>query len=192
MENTYGSNCKFADDGTIWHRGKQLAEFKDSTKRDIQTMINWTRKWRININMEKCEVCMFANKDLAQDVKQLAINNFSFKYSPTPKLLGVFLDEKIKFDKHINHIERKSNGAMQTIREIKGIAKISRTKLLRIHNSLVRSIVEYACPVWQITTPDNMKKLEAIQRKGLSLCLGLPSTAGRKAMEVEANILPVD
>ena len=37
-----------------------------------------------------------------------------------------------------------------------------------------------------------MKKLEAIQRKGLSICLGLPSTPGREAMEVEGNILPVD
>ena len=37
-----------------------------------------------------------------------------------------------------------------------------------------------------------MKKLEAIQRKGLSICLGLPATSGREAMEVEGNILPVD
>ena len=37
-----------------------------------------------------------------------------------------------------------------------------------------------------------MKKFEAIQRKGLSICLGLPATSGREAMEVEGNILPVD
>jgi hypothetical protein len=50
------------------------------------------------------------------------------------------------------------------------LANISRTKLLRIYNSLVRSIIEYGCPVWQITPTENMKKLEAIQRKGLSIC----------------------
>jgi hypothetical protein len=33
---------------------------------------------------------------------------------------------------------------------------------------------------------------EAIQRKGLSIRLGLPATSGREAMEVEGNILPVD
>ena len=37
-----------------------------------------------------------------------------------------------------------------------------------------------------------MKKLDAIQRKGLSICLGLPATSGRETMEVEDNILPVD
>ena len=62
------------------------------------------------------------------------ISGNSFKYNPTPRLLGIILDEKIKFD----------------------------------------------------------KKLDAIQRKGLSICLGLPATSGREAMEVEGNILPVD
>ena len=37
-----------------------------------------------------------------------------------------------------------------------------------------------------------MKKLEAIQRKGLSIYLGLPAISGREAMEVEGNILAVD
>ena len=37
-----------------------------------------------------------------------------------------------------------------------------------------------------------MKKLDAVQRKGLSICLGLPATSGREAMEVEGNILTVD
>ena len=90
------------------------------------------------------------------------------------------------------HVERKANNSIYIIREIKGLANISRTKLLRIYNSLVRSIVEYGCPVWQITPTENMKKLEAIQRKGLSICLGLPATSGREAMKVEGNILPVD
>jgi hypothetical protein len=84
----------------------------------------------------------------------------------TPRLLGIILDEKIKFENHTNHVERKTNISIHIIREIKGLANISRTKLLRIYNSLVRSIIEYGCPVWQITPTENMKKLEAIKRKG--------------------------
>ena len=37
-----------------------------------------------------------------------------------------------------------------------------------------------------------MKKLEAIQRKGLSIYLGLPASSGREAMKEEGNMLPVD
>ena len=42
------------------------------------------------------------------------------------------------------------------------------------------------------TYRSNPRRFLAIQRKGLSICLGLPSTSGREAMEVEGNILPVD
>jgi hypothetical protein len=133
-----------------------------------------------------------SKKDLDQYQKELVVNSYSFKYSPTPRLLGIILDEKIKFDTHIMHVERKANNSIHIIREIKSLANISRTKLLRIYNSLVRSIIEYGCPVWQITPTENMKKLDAIQGKGLSICLGLPATSGREAMEVEGNILPVD
>ena len=96
------------------------------------------------------------------------------------------------FASHVSQVERRSSAALKTIREIKGLARISRYSLLQIYNSLVRSIIEYASPVWQITSSEHLKSLEAVQRKGLALCLGLPSTAGREALEVEANILPLD
>jgi hypothetical protein len=49
-------------------------------------------------------LCIFAKKDLDQHQKELVINNYSFKYNPTPRLLGIILDEKIKFDDHIMHV----------------------------------------------------------------------------------------
>jgi hypothetical protein len=83
--------------------------------------------------MEKCEVCIFAKKDLDQHQKELVVNNYSFKYNPTPRLFGIILDEKIKFDNHIMHVERKAHNAIHIIREIKGLANRSGTKLLRIY-----------------------------------------------------------
>ena len=57
---------------------------------------------------------------------------------------------------------------------------------------MVRSIIEYASPVCQIISTENLSKLESIQRKGLALCLEVPSTSGREALEIEANVLPLD
>ncbi len=120
------------------------------------------------------------------------MGNKSFKYNSTPKILGVTMDEKLAFSAHVENITRKGHSALSTIREIKGLANMSRDKLLRIYNSLVRSILEYACTVWQITSAESIKKIEALQRKGLSICLGLPATSSREALEVEANEIPID
>ncbi|CAG2224358.1 unnamed protein product [Mytilus edulis] len=192
MDNTKGENCKFADDGTLWHKGKDIKEMKERTSEDVKTILKWTEKWRINVNLESVKVCLFSKGNTDAEQKTLKVNSFSYRHSPTPRLLGVTLDEKLKFDTHINLMQKRANNAIYVIRDIKGMGGISRSKLLQIYNSMVRSIMEYACPVWQITSAENMKKLEAVQRKGLSICLGLPGTSGREAMEVEANIQPID
>ena len=44
--------------------------------------------------------------------------------------------------------------------------------------------------MWQTVAQTEMKKLEAIQRKALALCLSLPSTAALDALEVAAGIPP--
>ena len=56
--------------------------------------------------------------------------------------------------------------------------------------TMVRPILEYGCTVWQTAAQTEMKKLEAIQRKALALCLSLPSTAALDALEVAAGIPP--
>ena len=56
--------------------------------------------------------------------------------------------------------------------------------------TMVRPILEYGCTVWQTVAQTEMKKLEAIQRKALALCLSLPSTAALDALEVAAGIPP--
>jgi hypothetical protein len=38
--------------------------------------------------------------------------------------------------------------------------------------------------VWKIGNNDNLDKLNTVQRKGLSIFLGLPSTSSLEAMEV--------
>jgi hypothetical protein len=84
---------------------------------------------------------------LVQDQIFHLSNHYNFKYDPTPRLLGIILDEKIKFYTHIMHVERKANNSIHIIREIKGLANISRTKLLRIYNSLVRTSLVLVTPL---------------------------------------------
>jgi hypothetical protein len=44
----------------------------------------------------------------------------------------------------------------------------------------------------KIGNKDNLDKLNTVQRKGLSIILGLPSTASLEAMEVMSVVIPLD
>ena len=52
--------------------------------------------------------------------------------------------------------------------------------------------MEYGCSVWQTVTRPDLRKLENVQKKALALCLDLPVTASREAMEVAAGVVPLD
>ena len=58
--------------------------------------------------------------------------------------------------------------------------------------TLIRSIIEYGCLVWQTVARPDLKKLENIQRKALAICLDLPWTSSREAMEVAAGVVLLD
>ena len=50
--------------------------------------------------------------------------------------------------------------------------------------------IEFAAPVWQNSS--SVEVLNKIQRKGLSLCLGVPAAAALDALEVETSVLPLN
>ena len=99
---------------------------------------------------------------------------------------------KLNFGQHILNIEKKAGNSLGMLREIKGRGQIKTKFVLQIYNSLIGSVLQYASCVWQIGNKDNLDKLNTVQRKGLSIILGLPSTASLEAMEVMSGVIPLD
>ena len=83
-----------------------------------------------------------------------------------------------------------STGSLRVIPEVKGIAKVSTTKLIQLYTTLVRSIMDYGSVIWQGSKYTNRQA--AVQRKALCMCLRLPLTAGTDVAEVAAGIPPID
>ena len=83
------------------------------------------------------------------------------KYNPKPKLLGITLDEKLKFESHIELVERKALRSLNSLRKVKETEVISTSCMLQLYKALVLPQLEYAAPVWQI---GNCSGLEKVQR----------------------------
>ncbi|XP_071160776.1 uncharacterized protein [Mytilus edulis] len=154
--------------------------------------MNWSKKWRININTNKTEYCIFSRNKKHPGTVNLVLGNQPIKYNPNPKLLGVTLDEKLTFSEHINIIEKKAGKSLGILREIKGIGNIKTKFLIQVYNSIIGSIFLYASCIWQTGKEEHLKKLNAIQRKGLSICLGVSATASLEVLQVMAGVLPLD
>ncbi|CAG2212552.1 unnamed protein product [Mytilus edulis] len=182
--------CKFADDGTVWINGKNLNDMEKQVQKDLNIIQDWTKKWRINLSIEKTEYCIFSRNGPIKKMN-LQLEGKLLKYNCNPKILGVTLDEKLSFLKHIENVEQKAHKAISLLRMIKGVAKISTKILLQIYQSIVLSTLEYASSVWQTCETNITDKLNKIQRKGLAICLNVTPTSSVETLEVVSGILPI-
>jgi hypothetical protein len=146
----------------------------------------------MKLSREKTEYCIFSRDKKDKEVINLKLGNHQLKYNKNPKVLGLILDKQLNFNNHIEYIIKRAKRSLGIIREIKGIAKIPTKVLIQIYDSMVWSVFNYARSVWQIGNTNSLEKINEVQRKGLALCLDLPTQSGLEALEVVSSILPVD
>ncbi|MCG7878799.1 MAG: reverse transcriptase domain-containing protein [Candidatus Thiodiazotropha endolucinida] len=182
---------KFADDGTIWRTGENVKILVEQLEGDLKKIVEWTKRWRMKVNVDKTEFCVFSRSLGINDTDDIEIimNNKKIKKSSAPKLLGVTLDSKLTFRLHIDSIERKALKASAALYVVGKSEQVSAKNMIQLYRSLVLPHLEYAASVWQI---GNCEQLNKVQRKCLALCLGTPTTAGLDALEVEAGVKPLD
>ena len=88
------------------------------------------------------------------------------------KLLGVTIQSDLKWNTHVNNIVKKASTRLHFIAHLKRAA-ICTEDLLIIYTSIVRPVLEYACPLWSTGLPTYLSELiENIQKRLLKIIYG--------------------
>ena len=77
------------------------------------------------MNFTKTEGTVFCIEQGGVPLFSFQIGNETIGYNPTPKILGITLDEKLTFKQHIENTEKKASRALRVVREVKGIGNVS-------------------------------------------------------------------
>ncbi|CAB4015343.1 tigger transposable element-derived 6-like [Paramuricea clavata] len=103
------------------------------------------------------------------------------------KLLGAYLSDDLTWNTHVDHILKKANSRLPILRLLKK-AGLGHTDLITIYCSVIRSILEYASPVWA-ALPDYLSShLESVQKRALLKSIADLKTLGDEILSAfEAN-----
>ena len=126
FEEVTGDHTKFADDGTLWHTGKDVAVLNKKVSEDVGKILIWCKKWRMKLSLGITEVTLFHAKGTCESAEKECVckaDGKELQYNPHPKILGITLDEQLNFQEHINKTEKKASVALRILREVKGISK---------------------------------------------------------------------
>ena len=94
---------------------------------DVEKIFKWTSLWRMKLSLEKTEVCVFSkDKELLENNQlEIRINGKKIPYNPSPRLLGVQLDEGLTFSKHLDNLELKAEKTLSVLRRVSVTEKMS-------------------------------------------------------------------
>ena len=178
------SNVKlFADDTAIFSTVNTPNETANELMYDLEKIKNWATQWKMIFNPDQnkpIKEVLFSKKIEKGIHPILSFNNIQIDKCSNEKHLGLILDEKLSFKKHINE---KINKAMKIVGTIKKLNSIlSRSSLLTIYKSFVRPHLDYGDVIYD--QPNNQSfanKIESVQYDAaLAITGGIRGTSRTK------------
>ena len=124
----------------------------------LEEIHQWSLVNNLHLNLLKTKEILIDFRKNKVPISPLQINGVSVSQVNESKLLGVIISRDLKWDSHVKHIHQKASKRLYYLRELKrsGVP----TKLLcKVYISIIRPVLEYACPVWCCSLSKEMRKL---------------------------------
>ena len=111
------SSKLFADDTTFYKNGKDITDLIKSFKSKLEPMIEWCLLNRLDINFKKT-YCMIVTRRRIVIPKTISINNVDIEVVDSFKLLGITIDNKMNFSKHVSMVCGRVNSVLYSIKRL--------------------------------------------------------------------------
>lgn len=181
----------YADDvfilSTDGDADRALGSLQDTMRRFQQ----WCDFWHFQVSPDKCNAINFSRRKV-KNVQPLYINGAIINWVDSVRILGFHFAKSLSCQRHIRFLRKK---ALYRVNLIRAIAHprygITSYHLLRINNSLIRSLCEFGSPILVNCTMTDFGKLEVLYNAGLRVALGLPRCTPIPVLRREAGQLSI-
>ena len=179
IKNAYG--IAFADDLIKYIAGLKMSSIEEQLQAAFTKIINYYKNWKLKVNPKKCETILFRDildgKDLhtRKNWKNFkivdTISNTIIPHKRTVKYLGIHLDDRLKFNHHIQIQVNKAKNTFNKLHRLFYCKHLSNRAKIISWMSLIRPILTYACPIWFNVSASQMEKLRFLERKIIRVSL---------------------
>ncbi|CAK1541875.1 unnamed protein product [Leptosia nina] len=182
----------FADDVVLIATAPDINKLQEITNTSLDIIFHWGKSVKLEFGPEKTQLIHFTNKAQQTNIK---INNINLRPSDSIKYLGVIIDRKLTFKKHINHITQKAQNIFNKLCNfIRPTWGIHTENIKIIYHMVIVPTITYAAGVWgkAANTKTNKNKLLSIQRRFAIKAIRGFRTISTNAALALAEFLPLD
>ena len=141
-----------------------------ATQDNLNSIANWTRENKMQINEGKCNFMIFSRSE-EQFTTRLTMNNVKLDRISEVKILGLYISDDLSWTRNCKEICIKAYSRVQMLTKLKYVG-IKTEDLLDVYKLFIRSIAEYCSVVFHSTLTNELSnKLERIQKTCLKVIL---------------------
>ena len=162
-----------ADNTAILSSDPDPVRATEKLQHQLNLLQTWLEHWRIKVNPTKtAQVTFTTRRDICLPVN---LHNTHIRVKKEVKYLGLHLDEKLKWKKHINskrcqmEIRLKNMSCLINTR-----SQVPLDSKLTVEKTILRPTWTYGIELWGCSKPSNTKILQTFQFKMLRMFSNAP------------------
>ena len=169
-DNTNIDQFLFADDAKV---SKAIFSNNDCVvlQQGLDQMVEWSNDSLLGFHPGKCKSMRIQGRVEADIPHQYQMKGTTLERTDVEKDLGVKIDNKLTFEKHINGKISQANQIWGLIRRT--FKYMNKFIFRTLFTAKVRSIVEYAAPVWNPHRKKLIEDIEKVQKRASKHVPGL-------------------
>ena len=170
MEYNYFNNnlIAYADDATLFAKIPSPADrvrINNSLNSDLAAIVDWCRIWGMKLNPNKTQAIFFSrSRTVNPPHPPLVVDGQILKLNDSMKILGITLDSKLTFEKHITNITSTLSRLIGLLRKSLKIFN-SQDIAIKCFFTFLLPIFEYCSPVWSSAADCHLALLDRVLRQ---------------------------
>jgi len=160
---------KFADDCTLIVPRKNEDTNRQEIQSEHENVLQWSEQNKLPLNITKTYIMAIPRVPnfTSSDLPGIERTN-SIRY------LGILMNSKLKWSEHINNIITRGSRSLHVLRIIKPFT--TKEDMISVYNLLIRSVIEYCCPLFVGLELNLQLKLNRLQKRAHKIICGYSCT----------------
>lgn len=183
---------QYADDICLYSIQDTYSQCITQLRHVMYYLKEWLKRHGFTLSPQKSAILFFTRHRLSED-KAVTFSDIEIPITRQYKYLGVILDNKLTWSKHIEYLKGKCERGMNILK------CVTKTKwgadsntALTFYRCYIRAILDYGCVLYGSASNTNLLKVDRIQYKAIRICLGIMRSSPCQAILVEAKEPPLN
>ena len=151
----------YADDNTLYATSKDKQTVKNQLEYDAELLLQWMANNAFKTNPDKSYL-LLNNMDNGLSVN---INGYEIFNNEHVKLLGITIDNQLKFNKHVSNLCKKASQKLHALCRISQYMNTSQKRIMM--NAFIHSQFGYCPLVWIFHSRELNRRINQIHERAL-------------------------